>query len=255
MCIIHNQKGKTMKIQLTSKDYYSSIEPFYKSPPRPHMTKTQKVSISLGCDPEFELLSQDTEGKLRVIENKLFREPNGTIGYDGHALELRPAPAKTPKKLVQNIKNLIQTLPPISATGNEFPLGGHIHIGVPYSPLLLRALDDFLGKLTTPKSGKSRQRYGYGHLGDFERKCYGFEYRTPPSMLFSHPEIMRIVLKLVKALVYRIIQRGFEYEAPPQNKDYLKLITLCEYNHLIQFIHNYDLTEEDSKPINANWAD
>ena len=102
------------------------------------------VDIMMGADPEFILMKDD--GSSIVSANTV---PGFTkyspIGHDGAMAELRPAPATTPEKLVENIKILLSD---DALTANikkyrwlagtyyknairDFPVGGHIHIGNP----------------------------------------------------------------------------------------------------------------------------
>ena len=63
----------------------------------------------------------------------------GELGWDGHSItgELRPSPAYSPEKLVQNIGELFAALTnkskllEISTSSNAAPIGGHIHFELP----------------------------------------------------------------------------------------------------------------------------
>jgi len=70
--------------------------------------------------------------------------------------------------LVNNIKRLIGRISidkvPISVKGDVFPLGGHIHFGIPHGYLgdiekIITVLDDFLGRPLVGLSGEARCEY------------------------------------------------------------------------------------------------
>lgn len=63
------------------------------------------TSITLGCDPEFFLVDNETNQLLRA---NMFLDKWGEIGHDGILAELRPKPALHPKILTNNIYNLIK---------------------------------------------------------------------------------------------------------------------------------------------------
>ena len=103
--------------------------------------------ITLGCDPEFVMIDQ--EGNLVCSEPMLIRlSPHfcRRIGRDGggkgYIWELRPRPSTDPREVVEEIRYLFsriaihcpETLQYTWLAGNSvksFPLGGHIHFGVP----------------------------------------------------------------------------------------------------------------------------
>jgi hypothetical protein len=212
-----------------------------------------RVSITLGSDPEFELINVSTgqviyaSGKLRSSSTQ-----KGGIGVDGAGsqVELRPLPAPTPEEAVSNLKVLIERfyqLHPnydLSVAGHRFPLGGHIHIGVgqTYEPplALLKMLDDFIGEPTLNLSGRARGIYK--RLGAKESKRWGFEYRTAPSVIFVTPEITRIAYKMAQNITSKFINSSspFTYKYPITEKELVEIAGLTneEAEYYLRFLTN-----------------
>lgn len=160
----------------------------------------KKVIATVGCDPEFEVLVQ---GKpCHPPECYGSSDCNVEIGRDGSGcqLELRPKSGNI-DDVINNIKKLMGKLEhPISVIGDSFPLGGHIHVGIGYvaqpTEELLWLLDYFLGIEVLELSGYARE--GYRKLGAYERKRWGFEYRTPPAAIFAGPDFARLAMMICK---------------------------------------------------------
>ena len=194
------------------------------------------VEVSLGGDPEFELLQ---DGRLIEARETGYSSLSEEIGRDGagYQIELRPEPSTDPKEVVRNIRSLLRELYSngydVSACGDVYPLGGHIHFGLSTRPedveVYAEALDDFLGRPTQALSGKAREESGYGRLRDFRIKPHGFEYRTIPTAVWSHPRMAQITLTIAKALV-RSLANGevLEYNEEPTINDYVRLTGLSE---------------------------
>lgn len=168
------------------------------------------MEITLGCDPEFEELTGTKE--YRPIPTTIGGEENGPIGRDGAGfqVELRPSASTTPIGVIKNLRKLIEEVNlPLSTRGDKYPLGGHIHIGIPNDvddetiEDIVKVLDRFIGKKVLPLSGEARGDYEV--LGAYELKPWGFEYRTPPAAVFYHPAMGEITLKLVKNLVEKFL--------------------------------------------------
>ena len=226
--------------------------------------------IKIGGDPEFEEMSGTLYSpKTTRYEDEYYDKEIGKDGA-GKQIELRPNPEFEPEKLVNNIKRLIGRISidkvPISVKGDVFPLGGHIHFGIPHGYLgdiekIITVLDDFLGRPLVGLSGEARCEYD--KLGMYRLKDWGFEYRTLPSAYFLNEEICKIVLKMAKNLVLNTLKNEIEYEIDENKEygfvvskqDYLKYggITETELDRLIDFVkHEYPLY--NGKAINANWG-
>ena len=194
-----------------------------------------KVDITLGCDPEFMLKKK----RYWVRARDVYNSTEDYIGCDGAGtqLELRPDPHSNPKVVIRNIKKLLKKVKKDGfdvQIANEAPLGGHIHVGFKFgernkritpSYKLLTIYDDFLGKRTNHLC----YREGYGSLSSYETKDWGFEYRTPSAVIFAHPEIARISMKIIKNLTkLAIAKKEVEYNNPPTEEDYIKIAKLTK---------------------------
>jgi len=228
-----------------------------------------KEIVTIGVDIEFEQLSNWE--RYSVIRQKFadrtyaYTYPEGGAGCDGSGdqIELRPKHHYNPIIVTSNLKKLISKLNiPISVKGDRYPLGAHIHLGFKESAihtnseqtkLLVRLLDDFIGRLVIHLSGSARG--SYKQLSAFRYKSYGIEYRTPPSAIAHNPKIFTIILKIAKHVTQHLLRNGYiEYNNPPIKEDYMKYAKLTEqeYNTLMHFITWYK-TEYRGEPINRNW--
>jgi len=196
----------------------------------------KKQHLTIGADPEFELLKR---GRVVRAGNQFqgWRVgENIEIGVDGsgNELELRPRPAKTAQSFVANFKRCLKKFATeykgyrITTEGNRFPLGGHIHIGWEGGYFwdedfarLCEVLDDFVGKLTLDLSGAARKRTHYYGLGKIRRQSWGIEYRVPPALIFADPETLALVVKAVKGIVWKfILNKKLTYNNPPTQHDW-----------------------------------
>ena len=203
---------------------------------QPNMFSTDEVitikEITVGCDPEFELIDQDGEviEAGEVIDDS---DNDESIGLDGtdDQVEIRPRPG-TPAQVVRNIKKLIGEFAEehpsydLSDEGDFYPLGGHIHIGVgeticPDHELVV-LLDDFIGAPTIDLSGTARE--DYKRLGAVRKQPWGFEYRSMPAAVFQNPIIAHCVLKVAKNLCAKYFAgETFVYNEEPTNEDYITI--------------------------------
>ena len=87
------------------------------------LTSKKEFPFKLGADPEFSIMLKDNRIPADRILNILFKDLESTgsgfkikkageIGWDGHSLtgEIRPAPANTPRQLVENIRQLFTAM-------------------------------------------------------------------------------------------------------------------------------------------------
>lgn len=143
--------------------------------------------ITLGADPEFELVCQGWIANAERILEEETRLPWGTIGSDRNALELRPRPSASPETLVRNLGRLLLSVLGVaqgvpSTACKQYPLGGHVHLGgVPEDARedVAKAIDEALGDLFHSLRPDVRLRTEYGRRGDWRPKPWGLEYRTP----------------------------------------------------------------------------
>lgn len=211
-------------------------------------------TLTLGGDPEFEAY---VDGKIvPAVDIPIFRRGgyDSPIGLDADwcAVELRPAPAYSEEEYAENFLALVERVREegilLSVQGDRFALGGHIHIGSP-NPFVARvlregaksfvkALDDFVGRVLLPTSGKARGEYKC--LGAYEIKNYGWEYKTPPSSFYADLEALRIVYKLVRNLVGTLLrERELSYEILANGRvkpeEYHRFLTPEETEYFLGF--------------------
>jgi len=214
------------------------------------------LPLTLGGDPEFEVVDPTSGEIIPARKVPLFAEggTSGSIGLDkDYAIaEFRPAPAYSEKEYVANFLTLVERVREagvlLSTKGDYYSLGGHIHIGSPNDQIarvlkgevenFVRALDDFVGRVLLPTSGKARG--GYYSLFAYRYKSYGWEYRTPPASYYADLEMVRIVFKLVKGLVRTLLIEGeLSYETLDDGRakpeEYHRFLTPEETEYFLGF--------------------
>jgi hypothetical protein len=220
----------------------------------PDVSQLGETPITLGGDPEFEVY---VDGELvPAYRLSIFNNGglSGAIGTDGASstAELRPSPASSPGEYLENFTALVRKVSRrgilLSVKGDTYALGGHIHVGSSneYVVRLLKdevekfieVLDDFVGRVLLPTSGRARG--GYARLGAYEFKSYGWEYRTPPASYYADPKMVRIVYKLVKGLVETLLKEGeISYETLGDGRtkpeEYLRFLTKREAEYFLGF--------------------
>jgi hypothetical protein len=239
-----------------------------------------EIPIKLGGDPEFELGIKKPNGGYEIVTagnfsslSNVYKDYNGRIGRDGskNQLEIRPTPSSKPDMVVRHIKNLLNktlTLSNMSdktiiVSGNKYPLGGHIHVGLKKSlgkeaiKGYIQMLDDFIGAPTLNLCGSARGPYK--KLGEMRTKSYGFEYRTPPSTVFYSPDTALTTYRLVKNLgdLYFNSRREVKYNTPISIDDLVDIGGLSSHeinvfkNDLMEF--NRLLSLGLTIPISTKW--
>jgi hypothetical protein len=180
------------------------------------------------------------------------------IGRDGAGdqVELRPSPSEKPIKIIKEIKMLLKQIRdiPLSWKGDEYPLGAHIHIGLPMElrndknyAIISEFLDEIIGKYVINLSGRARGKYKV--LTAWEEKPWGFEYRSMPSYIFSTPRLGYLILKLIKKSVKEFLKKGV-IEIQGGVMDWKRYLSDKEIEELISFLENQN---EVHFLINKNW--
>jgi hypothetical protein len=186
----------------------TSVDELHEGKVLPTLVLPSRINVTIGCDPEFEIV---LGGCVRTPGSFYTRNSGGPIGVDGAGsqIELRPKPGDI-QTVLTSLSDLMGQLPdPISAIGDCAPLGGHIHVGVnnyatPPRELLF-ILDKMLGEVTLPYSGKARGNYSKPSA--YESKNWGFEYRTPPAMIFANPVIAELALRICANVTESYVNR------------------------------------------------
>jgi hypothetical protein len=213
-----------------------------------------EFSLTLGGDPEFEVIFDGEvvpARSLSIFYDGDIYDPIGTDGARSIA-ELRPDSAYSPEEYVENFLALVERVRKegvlLSVQGDTYPLGGHIHVGSSNFYVVqvlqdevecfVQVLDDFVGRVLLPTSGRARG--GYARLGAYEFKNYGWEYRTPPASFYADLEMVRITYKLVKNLVETLLKEGeLSYEVlengRAKDEEYLRFLTPQEAEYFLSF--------------------
>jgi hypothetical protein len=220
------------------------------------LSRGMGVPITLGGDPEFEVVDPKSGEIIPATRVPLFVEGglSGPMGLDKEypIAEFRPAPAYSPEEYASNFLTLVERVREegvlLCTKGDLYPLGGHIHIGSPDDRIVkllkdevknfVRVLDDYVGRILLPTSGKGRG--GYYGLFAYKYKPYGWEYRTPPASYYADPQLVRIVYKLVKGLVETLLIEGeISYETLEDGRarpeEYLRFLTQEETEYFLGF--------------------
>jgi len=231
------------------------------------------VEVTVGCDPEFELLEIGRDGPRVVAAYEVIDEAEGSfgpLGVDGAGsqMEVRPDPSTDPARVVESIRSIFERFAlryaayDGSPLGERYPVGGHIHIGVgrPWRPpgQLVSMLDTFIGCPMSVLNGPARTESGYGDLSDVRTEPHGFEYRSPPAAVFAEPRMAEIVLKLARNLVSRVLNapRGetIVYHSPPYAREYIKIggLTREEVKYFLRFRRRW--RKEKIPSLRAAWG-
>ena len=200
--------------------------------------------ITLGCDPEFFLISGNDE----IVPPNIFFRRWGYLGYDGRMVELRPAPSTNEEVVAYNLYSLIQTaratISSVKTIGlyyrqiytNQIKMiaasfyrgssaGFHLHYGLP-APLLgkrphnqellarqiIKALDFYVGIPSVILEGSDdyqRRVYPnrYGKPGEFNLDNRTLEYRVPGGHLLRHPKLTIGLLGTGAVVVEDLVSR------------------------------------------------
>jgi len=212
--------------------------------------EADKYEITLGGDPEFEAVMDGEVFPAYLFP--IFGGLKAPIGADGSVAEIRPYPTPSPEQYVKDFLSLVGKVGKegilLSVKGDVFPLGGHIHVGS-YNRYIVDVLkdkveefvfvlDDFVGRVLLPTSGKARGECA--RLGLYELKDYGWEYKTLPSSFYADLEMVRIVYKLVKGLVLTLLRKGnLSYrildDGRAAREEYYRFLTPQETEYFLSF--------------------
>jgi hypothetical protein len=224
--------------------------------------------ITLGADPEFELMANGCAVDLRSDEDNgdvsaYFRDEKLGVDGSGHQVELRPDPADSPKQFVENMRSIFSSMVPkedvFSVGGRYFPLGGHIHIGVghPIDPPknLITLFDYFIGQPTLKLSGEARGQYC--RLGQYRTQPHGFEYRTPPSAIFGHPTMTLVTMKLAQQIMQLYFKRHSFWVNPtgePSVEELMQVgLTEGEASYYLDYIKKFKEQDPYKYNIASYW--
>lgn len=181
------------------------------------------MTITIGSDPEFLLVKNGSVTSAEYYE--YFNSLHGPIGMDGAGtpIEIRPRPVPVSDigimfQEIQSIfskianfcyKNKMDLYAGAGYNGGYPPIGGHIHFGGEEMKKRRRKMLNLLDCYFTPLSNffislsdlADRLESGYGQIGSYETKVWGFEYRTPYSFLLS-PFTTKALFALAALIAY-----------------------------------------------------
>ena len=173
------------------------------------------MSFTLGCDPE---LICRRNGQFVPAHN--YFKSQSSFGLDGceSTAEIRPGFSESPVDLTSKIYQILDYGRDKAPADVEFysghfvdgyAIGGHTHFSIDPIPEVIDGLDIVLGSLSNCIDDKlqrqKRERSGYGKRGAYRKKHYGFEYRTPGSVLLS-PSVTLVHLTLAKLSVIGVLE-------------------------------------------------
>ena len=192
------------------------------------------MSLTLGCDPE---LVCRMNGRYTPAHN--YFKSHSSMGLDGceSIAEIRPGYSESPIDLTAKIRIILEyghnKVPNLEFLSghytDDYPLGGHIHVGAEPKSEIIDSLDTLLYSFSNCVDDKyqraKREKSGYGKRKAYRRKSYGFEYRTPGSWLVS-PSVTLVTLTLAKLAVIAV------------EEDHLDLTQIKGRQHSTTFLKN-----------------
>jgi len=212
--------------------------------------------VTVGCDPEFELVNRlgNVVSASGIVRGGCGQEVE--IGTDGSQVEFRPRCDTGPIKVVTRFKKLLKKFShdyhnhSLRFTGNDFAIGGHIHIGHPalHNALvcnserrqsLCRILDDFVGDKIARLNGRARGCYA--GRGQMRMQEWGIEYRACPAAVFASRELLRITMVMIKGIVtHYLTHKRLTYQSPPTTADYRKMVGTKDYATFVSEIQRLE---------------
>jgi len=216
----------------------------------------ERVSIAghirLGGEPEFEVV---VNGRVVPAED-VFPHEEGLeppVRAEGTTLLIDPDMADTPEEYLENFYALYQGIDcALSVKGKVYPTVGTMCFGSQdrgarnvlrvFSQDMVRALDDFVGKLLMPTFGKACWEEKLAGLGFYRITPYGLAYRLPAS-IYAERETLRVVYKLAKSLLETLLKEGeISYrleEGLPLREEYMRFLSEEEADLLLSFPERY----------------
>ena len=216
----------------------------------------REFPFTMGADPEFSFCAQGRAiNAVSLLKDIVFKDRTednmgynigtaGNFGWDGcnSTGEMRPSPANTPGKLVDNIRTLITAFYDRikivdMVTDSKFAaIGGHIQFQINKCPNKLiplrsngdldnttlvdrrmRVMHNRLASFYLPLiqgdntiNLKLRKANGYGDIGDFrkerrENDIYTYEFRTPSAEWLTTPHIAKAMFAYLGVIYNEII--------------------------------------------------
>lgn len=176
--------------------------------------------LTLGCDPE---LVCRMNGEFTPASSYFrFRSSMGLDGNEEIA-EIRPGFCTSPIDLTAKIRTVLEygheQNPDLEFYAghyvDDYPIGGHIHLGVEATLDIIDGLDIVLSSLSNVIDDEEqviqRRESGFGKVKAYRNKSYGLEYRTPGSFLLS-PAIALATFTLAKLAVVAVTEDNINFD-------------------------------------------
>ena len=205
-------------------------------------TIDQSFKFLMGADPEFTITFRGEKVDANTIETILFKStrnqiPEGEVGCDGCSStgEIRPNAANNLNDIVKNVgaclKKMASALPEgfdMTTISMYSPIGGHIHLNMPYGYEHLQKYIKILPALCFPIfigenniSNAMRIASGYGSMVDHrdqgvwedsKGKYSRFEMRGPSAEWLTSEKICRGVLAYVEMVNEELVENPKIYD-------------------------------------------
>ena len=204
-------------------------------------TLNYEFPFRIGADPEFSILLKENKIPADKILQLLFKKETrlaegykiknaGELGWDGCSStgEIRPSPAYSPKKLVENIGELFTALTKksqlleMSTSSEKAPTGGHLHFELPddlinedtklkniHKKMALFYLPVMIGEDLV--NSRLRIKNNYGMLNEYiaEETANGenhtYEFRCPNAEWTTTPKIAQATIAYLATVFNEIL--------------------------------------------------